>query len=203
MIKKQIFLAGLLTYFLLTFSIVRADSGPIIQEEKPSIQIPVESQLELNSNRCASNIFEFLGHVELDGRLDVYWYEHVIDAESPTDLLTETRLGLDFYPTTESQGKLPAVLFADEQNKSEMKIRLGDLTHRQTDSLLLMFGFQETKRMMKQKKNQSVEGRITLSTYSTYMECNARHYDGEAVAFKRSSSPVKMTSTPQGHGCGG
>lgn len=133
----------------------------------------------------------------------MYWYEHVIDAESPTDLLTETRLGLDFYPTSESQTKLPVVLFADERNDLEMKIRLGDLGHRQAESLLLMFGFQEAKKMMKQKENQSFEGRITLSVYSTYMECNARHYDGEAVAFKQSTKPDQMTSKPQRGGCGG
>lgn len=202
MIKITIFLAGFLIQLLWAIPTAYSDPGVLAQEEKPSIQIPAESQLKINANRCASNIFEFLGHVELDGRLDVYWYEHVIDAESPTDLLTETRLGLDFYPITESQGKLPVVLFADEQNKSEMKIRLGDLGHRQAESLLLMFGFQEAKKMMKQKKNQSFEGRITLSVYSTYMECNARHYDGETVAFKRRSTPVIMTSTPQGHGCG-
>lgn len=203
MIKKQLFLAGLLTYLLLTCFIARADSDQLIPKEKPSIQIPAGSQLEINTNRCASNIFGFSGSVELDGRLDVYWYEHVIDAESPTDLLTETRLGLDFYPTTESQSKLPVVLFIDEQNKPGIRIRLGDLSHRQIDSLLLMFGFQETKKMLREKKNQSFKGQISLSAYSTYMECNARHYDGEAVAFKQSTKPAQMTSKPQRGGCGG
>jgi len=203
MINVQILATGLLISLLLTTSVVRADSSAIFQREMPSVEIPEGTQLEINANRCASNIYEFLGHLELDGRLDVYWFEHVIDSESPTDLLTETRLGLDFYPTIESQSRLPKVLFADEQIKQEVKIRLGDLSHRQIDSLLLMFGFQETKKMMKQKKNQSFEGRITLSAYSTYFECNARHYDGEAVAFKPNSSPAKMTSVPQSHGCGG
>lgn len=126
----------------------------------------------------------------------------MVDAESPTDLLTETRLGLDFYPTTESQSKLPVVLFADERNEPDMKIRLGDLGHRQAESLLLMFGFQEAKKMLRDKKNQSFEGRITLSAYSTYMECHSRHYDGEVAAFERRTTPVKMTSIPSGHGCG-
>lgn len=203
MINEQTFLKGLFTCLILTCFAVHADSAQPILKEKPSIQIPAGSQLKINANRCASNIYEFLGHIELDGRLDVYWYEHVIDAESPTDLLTETRLGLDFYPTTESQSKLPVLLFADEQNDTEIKIRLGDLSHRQIDSLLLMFGFQETKKMLRDKENLSFEGRITLSSYSTYIECNARHYDGEAVVFKPNSSPVKMTSPVQGHGCGG
>lgn len=203
MIKNRCFLFVFLSHLLLVVPSAYSDSGAIVAEEIPTVQIPEGSSLKIEPHRCPSNIFGFSGHVELDGRLDVYWYEHVIDAESPTDLLTETRLGLDFYPTSESQTKLPVVLFADEQNDTEMKIRLGDLDHRQADSLLLMFGFKEAKKMMKQKKNQSFEGRITLSVYSTYMECNARHYDGEAVAFEHNSKPVKMTSTPQGHGCGG
>ena len=203
MIKTSIFFSGLITHLLLTITPAYSDQGAITQEEIPSIQIPEGSPLEVDSHRCPSNVFGFSGRVELDGKLDVYWYEHVIDAESPTDLLTETRLALDFYPTSESQKKLPVVLFADENNDQKIKIRLGDLSHRQADSLLLMFGFKEAKKMMKQKKNQSFEGRITLSSYSTYMECNARHYDGEAVAFTQSTKPVQMTSKPQRGGCGG
>lgn len=72
MIKTAIFLAGLIAHLLLTIPPAYSDQGVMAQEEIPSVHIPEGSTLKIDSHRCPSNVFGFSGHIELDGKLDVY-----------------------------------------------------------------------------------------------------------------------------------
>lgn len=200
--RKPSVLKVTLSSFLLTAcAVVSADGVSNPDNELPRIRVPNGTTLELNTLSCTSSVLEFQGRVELHGRLDVYWYEHVIDSESPTEVLTETQLGLDFFPTADSQKKLPSVFIAGEGSWPNMKIRLNNLNHRRAEALLLMFGFQEAKKMLRLKQSQSFTGLLRLGTFSTYFECNTRHFDGEPVSFKASSGPIAIQQPPAPRGC--
>jgi uncharacterized protein involved in tolerance to divalent cations len=156
-----------------------------------NVSIPEGSPLIHMPSLEDETLHEFVGQVELAGKVQVGWYRWIGEDS------TEIEMELMFVPAAEQHTKLPVVQHPLEPPTLPKLISLDIRNGDESAMLTRLFGEKLAADILKKRLNRSVEGIITFNTYQTRVECDRRFFRATPVSFTPTAKPKVLGSLPQ------